>query len=87
MSRIVEIDDQGAIQLPADLLAMVKPRSRFMLEIHGATLILHPAEEQPAWTTMSPAERAEAVRQWAALDRPPAPVLADEVLSREQMYD
>ena len=35
----------------------------------------------------SPAERAEAVRRWASLDRPGAPVLPDEALSREQMYD
>ena len=87
MSRVVEIDDHGAIQLPDDLLAKVKPRTRFMLEIQGATLILHPEGEQPFRMTTSPAERAEAVRHWASLDRPPAPVLSDEALSREQMYD
>ncbi len=87
MSRIVEIDDHGAIQLPNDLLATVKPRTRFTLEVQGATLILHPEGDQPVWATMSPAERAEAVRRWASLERPPAPVLADEALSREQMYD
>ena len=87
MGKIVEIDDRGAIQLPDDLLATVKPRTRFLLEIHGATLILRPTEEQPFWLTASPAERAEVVRRWASLDRPPAPVPADEALSREQMYD
>ncbi len=87
MSRIVEIDDHGVIQLPDDLRAAVKPHTRFVLEIQGATLILRPEAEQPFWTAESPAERAEAVRRWAALDRPPALVLADETLDREHMYD
>lgn len=87
MSRMVEIDDHGAIQLPEDLLRSVKPRTRFIVEVQGETLILHPEEEQPFWTIMSPAERAEAVRRWAALARPPAPILREEALHREQMYD
>jgi hypothetical protein len=87
MNQIVEIDERGVIQLPDDLLATVKPHTRFLLEIDGATLILRP-EEQPFWSTASPVERAEAVRRWAALDRPPVPVLTDEALSSEQMiYD
>lgn len=87
MSRIVEVDDDGAIQLPDDLLTVVKPGTRLMLEVQGAALIFHPAVEQPFKMAGSPAERAEAVRRWAALDRPHAPILTDEALSREQMYD
>ena len=87
MSQIVEIDERGVIQLPGDLLATVKPHTRFILEIRGKTLLLRPVEEQPFWSAASPAERAEAVRRWADLDRPPAPILADEAVSREQMYD
>lgn len=87
MGRIVEIDDHGAIQLPDDLLAAVKPHTRFILEIQGTTLIFHPEERRPFWTTASPAERAEAVRRWASLERSSAPILDDEMLRREQMYD
>ena len=87
MSRIVEIDERGAIQLPDDLLAAVRPRPRFVLELQGATLILRPEAEQPFWATASPLERAEAVRRWASLDRPPAPALADEALGRDHIYD
>ncbi len=87
MSSIVEVDDQGAIHLPDELLAVVKPRTRFTVELQGATLILHPEGVQPFWTSASPVERAEMVRRWASLDRPPAPMLSDAVLRREQMYD
>ena len=87
MSSIVAVDDQGVIQLPDELLAVVKPRTRFTVELQGATLILHPEGTQPFWRTASPAERAETVRLWASLHRPPAPMLPDEALRCEQMYD
>jgi len=64
MGHIVAIDERGAIQLPEDLVAAVKPPSRYVVELNGATLILHPAEEQPLWTTAPAAERADAVRRW-----------------------
>jgi len=86
MSHVVEIDAHGALQLPADLLAALKPPARYIVELDGATLILHPAEP-PLWATASPAERADAVRRWAALERPTTPVLADTALSRENIYD
>ena len=87
MRRIVELDDQGAIHLPEDFRAAVPPHARFALEIHGATLILHPVGEPPRATSPSPADRAAALRHWAALDRPPAPALPDAALGREQIYD
>ena len=87
MSSIVEVDDQGAIHLPDKLRAVVKPRTRFMVELQGATLILHSEGVQPFWTSASPAERAEMVRHWASLHRPPVPMLADEALRRDQMYN
>jgi hypothetical protein len=87
MSQIVEVDEHGAIQLPADLLLSVKPHTRFALELRGATLVLQPVESEAFWTTATPEERAVAVRRWAALERPPAPALSDDAVSREQMYD
>ncbi|MBA3946315.1 MAG: hypothetical protein H0X37_17340 [Herpetosiphonaceae bacterium] len=87
MSRIVEIDEHGVLQLPDDLLATVKPRTRYMVEIQGATLIFHPDREQPFGTETSGVARSEALRRWAALEHPPVPMLTDEALSREQMYD
>ena len=87
MNQIVEIDDRGAIQLPKDVLGAVEPHTRFVLEIKGTTLILHPEAEQPFWATASPSERAEAVRLWAGLERPLAPILSNEALHRENLYD
>lgn len=87
MTQIVEVDEHGAIQLPADLLAAVKPHTRFALERRGATLVLQPLTEAPFWATASPMERAAALRAWAALSRPAAPPLSDAAIGREQMYD
>jgi hypothetical protein len=87
MSEIVEVDERGAIQLPSDLLVAVKPYTRFVLEVQGETLVLHPITALPFWQTATPQERAEAARRWAALDRPTAPPLPDAALHRDQMYD
>jgi hypothetical protein len=87
MSQIVEVDERGAIQLPADLLAAVKPHTRFTLERRGTTLVLQPVASAPFWATATPEARAAAVREWAALDRPASPPLSDAAVSREQMYD
>lgn len=86
MSEIVELDERGTIQLPRDLLATVKPHTRFVLEVQGETIVLRPVTALPFWQIATPQERAEAARQWAALERPAAPPLPDEALHREQIY-
>lgn len=87
MNEIVEVDERGAIQLPKNLLAAVKPHTRFVLEVQGDTLVLHPIATVPFWQTATPQERAEALRYWAALERPTAPPLPDAALHRDQLYD
>ena len=87
MSEIVEVDERGAIQLPSELLIALKPHTRFVLEVQGETLVLHPIAALPFWQTATPQERAEAALHWAALERPAAPPLPDAALHREQMYD
>ena len=86
MSEIVELDERGAIQLPGDVLAVVKPRTRYVLEMQGETIVLRPVTALPFWQTATPQERAEAARQWPALERPAAPPLPEEALHREQIY-
>jgi hypothetical protein len=61
MRQIVEIDERGSIQLPADLLATVKPHTRFALERRGTTRILPPLAAAPFWVKATPAERAAAI--------------------------
>ncbi len=85
MSEIGALDERGALQLPGDLLAAVKPRTRFVLEMQGETIVLRPVTELPFWQTATPQERAEAARQWAARARPSAPPIPDAALHREQM--
>jgi hypothetical protein len=87
MPQIVEVDERGAIQLPAELLAAMKPHTRFALERRGMTLVLQPLSSEPFWMTATPEERAAAVRQWAAYERPAAPLLSDAATRREQIYD
>ena len=87
MQNIVEVDEHGTIQLPADLLNAVKPHTRFALEVQGTTLVLHRVTDPPLWQTATPQERVAAMRRWVALERPDAPVLPDRVLHREHMYD
>jgi hypothetical protein len=87
MPQIVEVDEQGAIQLPTELLATMKPHTRFALERRGTTLVLQPLSSKPFWMTATPDERVAAVRQWAALERPIAPLLSDAATHREQIYD
>ncbi|MFV9507771.1 MAG: hypothetical protein AB4911_24750 [Oscillochloridaceae bacterium umkhey_bin13] len=87
MSEIVEVDERGAIQLPGDLLAVVKPRTRYVLEMQGETLILRPVTALPFWQTATPQERTEAARCWAEQERPSAPPLPDSSLHRDKLYD
>lgn len=86
MSEIVEVDERGAIQLPRDLLAAVKPHTRFVLEVQGETLVLRPVTALPFWQTATPQERADAARHWAELERPAAPPIPDAALHRQQIY-
>lgn len=87
MSDIVEIDERGAIHLPHAVLAVMKPHTRFVLDVQGNILLLRPITTMPFWQTATPQERAEAARQWAELPRPAAPAIPDAVLHRDQMYD
>jgi hypothetical protein len=87
VSEIVEVDARGTSQLPRDLLATVKPHTRFMLDGEGETIVLRPITALPFWQVATPQERADAARQWAALERPAAPPIPDEALHRNQMYD
>ena len=87
MSEIVEINAQGAIQLPRDLLDTVKPHTRFVIEVQGELLVLRPVTDLPFWQTATPQERAEAAREWAAIERPAAQPIPDAALHRDQLYD
>jgi bifunctional DNA-binding transcriptional regulator/antitoxin component of YhaV-PrlF toxin-antitoxin module len=45
MSLVVEVDDFGAITVPAELL-QAQPHARFMIERTGNDVVLRPVQEQ-----------------------------------------
>src|SRR5215207_4570642 len=81
--RVVEVDEQGALYLAADLLEYAPPHSRFIVRLHGSAIVLHPAGASPPfWATAGPQERADDVVRWAARHAD-GPGLPDDALRRE----
>jgi hypothetical protein len=88
MIYVLEINQQGVLQIPANLLPHIQPHTRYQVEIQGETLILQPQKEQPCWEIATPAQRVAKFRQWVTRPhRPAAPPLADEAIARETIYD
>jgi hypothetical protein len=84
----LETNDDGGLNVPAELLGAVKPHAKFELEVRGDTLILRRADKnQPFWQRATPQERAEMFRKWAELPRPATPDISLESLRRENLYD
>jgi hypothetical protein len=86
MTRFLEVDESGTLRLGPETLGPVKPRTRYVVEVLGETLILRPEQPPPFWATATPEERAQAFREWAARHTS-GPGLPDEALHRESMYD
>jgi hypothetical protein len=85
---IVEIGDDGALHVPADLLAGARPHAKFVLDVKGELIVLRPAESiEPIWENPDPTQRAEEFRRYAELPRPSAPDIPLEYLDREHLYD
>jgi len=87
MGQIVEVNDEGAIYLPAELLQQVRPHKRFVVQVVSGMLVLRPEDKAlPFWATATPEEQAEDLRQWVASHKD-GPGLSDEALSRESIYE
>ena len=87
MNQIVEINEDGMLPLPAEVLEQVKPNRCFVIEVTDGTVILRPEPgARPLWATATPEERAKEIRQWVARHKG-GPGLPLEALSRESMYD
>jgi hypothetical protein len=84
----VEIGSDSVLHIPAEMLAGVKPRSKFALDVYGDIIVLRPVEDRkPAWKKPDPAKRVESFLKWANTPRPPAPDIPIEYLDREHIYD
>lgn len=87
MNSIIEVNSDGALYLPSEILEAIKPNKRFVVEINNQTLILYPENtSQPFWATATPEERAEHLMQWV-LSHKQGPNLPDEALRRENIYE
>ena len=87
MNQVVEINEEGVLSLPAEVLEQVKPHKRFVVEVHNGTLVLHPESEPlPFWATATPEEWVKSFREWVASHKE-GPGLPLEALSRETIYD
>jgi hypothetical protein len=86
VGNIVEVNEQGVLTLPPEVLPQVSPHKRFVLEVQGDVLVLRPERAEAFWVSASPERRAAAFRDWAA-GHEEGPGLPDEALRRENLYD
>ena len=91
MAQIVEVNEEGGLYLPSELLAQLlgnaQPHARYVLKAQDGNLILIRFDQmQPFWATASPTERAKAFHDWA-MSHKDGPGLPDEALRRENIYD
>ena len=92
MTRILETDESGSLRLPAETLGHPRPRSRYIVEADGVTLVVRPeANEQGQFPSSkfqqrSPEERVKAFLEWVNMPRPPVPHIPLEALRRENLY-
>ena len=88
MAQIVETDESGELHLTAEQLPGVAPHTRYVLEVQGDVVMLKPVKDGklPFWATATTEERLQKLQEWFA-SHPPGPVLPDEALRRENMYD
>ncbi len=85
---IVESGDDGALHVPAELLTVAKPHTKYVLDVYDDLIVLRPTDGTgPLWRNMDPAQRAEEFKRWADTPRPPAPDIPLEFLDREHIYD
>jgi hypothetical protein len=87
MHPMVEINSEGILHLPDEILQTLQPHTRFSVAVENGRVILSPVpSEQPFWATATPKERVERWHQWVQSHKD-SPNLPDEALRRENIYD
>jgi hypothetical protein len=96
MVQLIEVAADGTVHLPRELFGDTSLPAHYIVEAHGDVLTLRKVDETvnpemsdadaAAWQARTPAERAAAIRAWAA-SHTEGPGLPDEALRRENMYD
>jgi len=86
MAYVVEADDKGWLMVPQELRDIVRPHSRYLVEVQGNVLILRPENGRPFWATATPEQWQRAFLEWVESHHE-GPDLPDEALHRDTMYD
>ena len=88
MSRILEVNDEGELTLPSDVLGLARPHTKYEVDANGVLVVLHAiGNQEPFWYVASSEEWIESFHLWMNQPRPPAPSLPDEAFGRESIYD
>ena len=86
MEQVVEVNEDGALYLPAELIGHAEPHTRYVVEPQGESFVLRPeGKPQPFWKTATPEERVKRFEEWVSSHKE-GPNLPDEALSRESIY-
>ena len=87
MEQVVEVNEDGALYLPAELIGHAEPHTHYVVDPQGEALLLRPeTESQPFWATATPEEWVKSFEEWVSSHKE-GPNLPDEALSRESIYD
>jgi hypothetical protein len=85
---IVERGDDGGLYVPPDFLRQFQPRAKFEIESAADSIVLRAVDQGRAfWQRSTIAERIKAIQEWAEADRPSAPDLTLEMMSRDSIYE
>ena len=85
---IVERGEDGGLYVPADLLRQFQPHTAFEIHADANSLVLRAIDRGRAfWQRSTAVERVRAIREWADADRPSAPDLTLDMMSRETIYE
>ncbi len=87
MTRIIEVNEKGELVLPREMLGATMPHTRFEVETEGNTLKLVPLKAELKRTEEEAARWVQAFLDWAGQPRPVVPILPDEAMRRESIYD
>jgi len=87
MKAVVEISENGTVQLPAEVLPHVKHHVPYEVHAEDGKVVLAPVvDTKPFWATAGRHEWAKAFEKWV-LSHKEGPGLPDEMLRREFIYD
>lgn len=62
MTQVVEVNENGVLSLPPEAIGNRAPHTRYLVEAHGNTLVLRPADQ-----AVPPTRGTDLMAQWRRL--------------------